>query len=138
MFWRPPRPMSMSMFTSMFTCCPPRLCGRHAGAPHLRAHTHAHARHSRRELYAALNKLKRIIPIWESDENKGGASLEALRQEAREHCSDLSEAYEGFGGPNAVIARFIDGENNAPIEWVRCACLSLIASLADAVLSEVH
>ena len=73
----------------------------------------------RRELYTALAHNKLIIPVWESDENKGGASLDALREEVRQHCNEMVEAYPSFGGVEEVLQRVIDDETNAPIVWVR-------------------
>lgn len=76
------------------------------------------SKNCRRELYTALFKNKPIVSIWESDENKGGASLESFRQEVREFCADMDEAFAGFRGPDEVLERIIDDPANTPIEWV--------------------
>ena len=77
----------------------------------------------RRELYTALqdgSQPKPIISVWEADENKGGATLAQLRQEAMEFCDESLPEYPGYGGVDVTVERVFDSKENIPIAWVGC------------------
>ena len=61
----------------------------------------------RREVYATLNQGKPVVPVHEIDEGKGGASIEALKAECREHCVTRTE--------DVVQMAF----GPTPIPWIR-------------------
>ena len=46
---------------------------------------------------------KPLIPIWEADENKGGASLAQLKQEVRDFCDESLPEYPGYGCADEVM-----------------------------------
>ena len=75
----------------------------------------------RRELYTALQDVtqpKPIISVWEPDENKGGATLAQLRQEAIGFCNEKLPEYPGYDGVDVTVKRVFDSEENIPIAWV--------------------
>jgi len=72
----------------------------------------------RRELYTALAQGKPVVAVREEDQDKGGATVEALKQECLECCTEQAPAaYPAFRGPAEVIERVLSGEE--PIVWVR-------------------
>ena len=72
----------------------------------------------RRELYTALAKGKPIITVREEDRDKGGATVEELKQECMECCTEQEPAaYPEFQGPSEVIERVLLAEES--IVWVR-------------------
>jgi hypothetical protein len=67
------------------------------------------SKNCRKELYAALESGTPLILIHEADEGKGGAPLNEMVAECREHCTDLApEGAEGGRAPvvDAVCAVF--------------------------------
>ena len=72
----------------------------------------------RRELYAALASKRPFIVVHEADTAKGGASIQALRDECRESCVEVAPpAYPSYSGPDEVLACVFDEAD--PIVWVR-------------------
>ena len=54
----------------------------------------------------------------------GGASIEALKAECREHCVETAPAaYPSYSGPGEMLARVF--EEAAPIVWVRLNAFQL-------------
>ncbi|EOD07315.1 hypothetical protein EMIHUDRAFT_198748 [Emiliania huxleyi CCMP1516] len=91
----------------------------------------------RRELYAALASNRPFIPIFEADAAKGGASIEALQAECREHCVEVvPPAYPSYGGPGEMIARVF--EEAKPIVWVRVNAFQLESLKAIALRMLLH
>ena len=91
----------------------------------------------RRELYAALASNRPFIPIFEADAAKGGASIEALQAECREHCVEVvPPAYPSYGGPHEMIARVF--EEAKPIVWVRVNIFQLVSLKAVALRMLLH
>eukprot|EP00961_Rhodomonas_salina_P298898 3938473-Rhodomonas_salina.1 len=71
----------------------------------------------RRELYTALKWGKPIVAVREADTNKGGATVEELKEECRQSCVETASAtYPEFRGSSEVIERVFAVE---PIVWVR-------------------
>merc|ERR1719197_1738328 len=63
----------------------------------------------RRGLYTALASNRPFIPIHEADVDKGGASIEALKAECREHCVEVAPpAYPSYSGPGEMLARVFE------------------------------
>ena len=81
--------------------------------------------HSRVEACTGLTHNKPVIAVWEADKNKGGASLEELRQEGRAHLNKMTERFPGLGGAEEMLNRIIDIEGKPPIRWVRRIVLPL-------------
>ena len=78
----------------------------------------------RRELYAALAANRPFIPIHEADAAKGGASIQALRDECLESCVEVAPpAYPSYRGPDQMLARVF--EEADPIVWVRVNAFQL-------------
>jgi hypothetical protein len=70
---------------------------------------------SRRELYAALDNDVPIILVHEADEGKGGAPLDDLKAECREHCRA------------GTLRRAFAGETGGEIRWVRAQEFQLVS-----------
>ena len=78
----------------------------------------------RRELYAALAANRPFILIHEADAAKGGASIQALRDECLESCVEVAPpAYPSYRGPDEMLARVF--EEADPIVWVRVNAFQL-------------
>merc|ERR550514_1853618 len=91
----------------------------------------------RRELYAALASNRPFIPIHEADVDKGGASIEALKAECREHCVEVAPpAYPSYSGPGEMLARVF--EASSPIVWVRVNAFQLESLKAVALRMLLH
>ncbi|EOD27306.1 hypothetical protein EMIHUDRAFT_114743 [Emiliania huxleyi CCMP1516] len=91
----------------------------------------------RRELYAALGSNRPFIPIQEADVDKGGASIEALKAECREHCIETAPAaYPSYSGPDEMLARVF--EEAEPIVWVRVNAFQLESLKAIALRMLLH
>ena len=80
------------------------------------------SKNCRQELYAALDEtpagqLKPIISVWEADENKGGAPLKHLREEAIKALKAGERPAKDV--VEAALQRVFDSDANAPISWVR-------------------
>ncbi|EOD23669.1 hypothetical protein EMIHUDRAFT_239307 [Emiliania huxleyi CCMP1516] len=91
----------------------------------------------RRELYAALGSNRPFIPIQEADVDKGGASIEALKAECREHCVETAPpAYPSYSGPGEMLARVF--EATPPIVWVRVNAFQLESLKAVAMRMLLH
>jgi len=72
------------------------------------------SKNCRRELYAAIDLGKNIIVVLETDEQKGGATLDEMQQECSECCADRPDAaYKVFQTP--------------PILWVRAHDFQLVS-----------
>ena len=92
----------------------------------------------RRELYAALAANRPFIPIHEADVAKGGASIQALRDECLESCVEVAPpAYPSYRGPDEMLARVF--EEADPIVWVRVNAFQLetIKEIALRMLCQV-
>jgi hypothetical protein len=71
----------------------------------------------RRELYSALSCDKPIVTIREAAEDKGGASVEALKQECLDACTAQSAPADAVGlAADEVVRRVVAVE---PILWAR-------------------
>merc|ERR1719473_1025553 len=91
----------------------------------------------RRELYAALASNRPFIPIHEADVDKGGASIEALKAECREHSVEVAPpAYPSYSGPGEMLARVF--EASSPIVWVRVNAFQLESLKAVALRMLLH
>ena len=89
------------------------------------------SKNCQRELDAALQDTKSVIPVWEADENKGGATLAALRQEAQDYCKEIVDA-------EAVLAAVLNDEANTPIVWVRVVEAKYASELPLGLLAISH
>ena len=79
----------------------------------------------RRELYAAFAAGKPVVAVLETDRTKGGATIEALKQECKECCLEQAPAaYLDFRGPEEVIQRVFAKE---PILWERVQNFQLVS-----------
>ena len=67
----------------------------------------------RLELNAALQHSKPVAPIWEADENTGGATFKQLEQEISDSCGDMDL------GADELLRRVLKDKENVPIVWVR-------------------
>lgn len=83
----------------------------------------------RRELYAAFASDRPIVVIHEADEAKGGATIEALKEECRVWCiEEHPDTYPAYSGPEEALRRVFGHDD--PVLWVRvtdCQIVSLKA-----------
>jgi hypothetical protein len=79
--------------------------------------TYFRSANCRHEMYTALALNRPIVTVRETDEDKGGASVDALQRECQQFCVEAAPAaYPAYLGPEEALRRVFGRE---PIMWSR-------------------
>jgi hypothetical protein len=85
----------------------------------------------RRELYAAFASNRPIVVLHEVDEAKGGATIEAFKEECRVSCiEERPDGYPAYSGPEEALRRVFGHAD--PVMWVRATEFQIVSLKAIA------